>query len=162
MKQEQPIGVQGAEEGGAALRYEDREGDLPAEAEDGRFWRGLPAGDAYKAIFGDLRLDAHPKSDSVGPRDNATINMTEAIGQGGTSVTKDNRKFLCAINFEPLETATIEDSKLQRWTSYRVTGPISAKEVVVRFAGDEPGKPQTPMFLSPKEFYAWFRENVEG
>ncbi len=86
--------------------------------------------------------------------------MTDAIAHGSTSETKDGRKFICAVNFEPAEDATIEHSKLQRWTSYRVTGPISPKEVVIRFAGNEPGKPQAPMFLSPKEFYAWYREHV--
>jgi len=61
----------------------------------------------------------------------------------------------------PLPDTKVEDSFLKKATFVRVTGPVAAKEIVVRFAGKKPGQPEKKVkYFSPKEFYQWYRENV--
>ena len=134
---------------------------LPDVGEPGAFYRGLGAEDALRAAFGKLELDAHPRGQAVGSRDNASLNLIDAIPFAPTSETKGGRKFLCAIGFDALPAARVEDSFLGRFTSRRITGPVRASEVVLRFAGKEPGQPQPEVrYFAPQEFFEWYRDNV--
>lgn len=127
---------------------------LPDSIEPGTFYRGSRAEDALAAAFGKLELDAHPKGKVVGSRDNATLNLDEAIPAAPTSVTRDGGKFLCTIGFDPLPGARIEPSFLGRFTSRRITGPVQASEVVLRFAGKKPGRPQSEVrYFAPRDFF---------
>lgn len=134
---------------------------LSDAAEPGAFYRGLGAGDALRAVFGKLELDANPKSEVVGSRDNASLNLVDAIPAAPTSETRDGEKFLCAIGFEVSPTAKVEESFLGRYTNRRITGPVVAREIVLRFAGKEPGQPPAAVtYLSPQNFYQWYLERV--
>ncbi len=135
--------------------------NLPDWEEPASYYRGVKAEDALMAIFGELKLDAHPKKSVLGSRDNASLNPDEAIYFSPSSETKTGKKFLCAIGFDPLPTAKIEDSYLKRTTFARITGPVIAKEVILRFAGKKPGQPQKKVrFFSPKDFYEWYTKNA--
>ncbi len=139
----------------------DKVKTLPDWEEPGAYYRGVKAEDAFMAIFGELKLDAHPKEDIIGTHDNASVNHDEAVYFSPTSGTNKGKKFLCAIGFIPLPTAKIEDSFLGKSTFARITGPVLAREVVLRFAGRKPGQPQKRVkYFSPKEFYLWYKENV--
>jgi hypothetical protein len=129
-------------------------------SQPGLFYRGVKAEDAFLSVFGKLKLNAHPEGEVIGARDNATINMSEAVQFSRTSQTKANRKFLCAIGFDPLPNALIEKSCLGRATQFRVTGDVAATEVVVRFAGKEPGKPGKAILMSPQKFAKWYLKNI--
>lgn len=134
---------------------------LPDWPEACAFYRGLPAKDALMALLGELKLEAAPKEDVLGPRDNSTINSTEAIAYAPTSQTKKGKKFLCAIGFDPLPETIIKNSCLGQLTQFQITGPILSKEVIIRFSGEKPGQPGQVKFFSPKEFYQWYINNVE-
>lgn len=134
---------------------------LPDYVEPAAFYRGCKAEDAFRAVFGALRLEANPSGEVVGSRDNATVNLDEAIPVAPTSVTRDGGKFLCAIGFDPLPGARIEPSFLGRFTSRRVSGPVRASEMVLRFADKKPGRPQPEIrYFAPREFFEWYRDNV--
>jgi hypothetical protein len=128
---------------------------LSPEEEPGRFYRGVPVEDAIKALLGKLNLESEKD------RDNATINMDEAIYFARTSQTKDGKKFLCAMGFNPAPGADVKNSYLGRWTFFRVRGPVVPTEFFIRFAGKEPGKPSKKVkFFSPKEFCDWCQKNL--
>lgn len=130
--------------------------------EPGCYYRGVKIEDALKAIFGKLELDANPENGIIGARDNASLNIHEAVYFSPPSFTKNGRGFLCAIGFDPLPTAKVEDSYLKRNTFVRITGPVIAREVILRFAGKKPGQPQKKIkYFSPKEFYQWCKENIK-
>lgn len=134
---------------------------LPDWEESGSFYRGVKVQDALWAIFGKLELKANPKSGIVGSRDNASLNLHEAIYFADSSETKNGQKFLCAIGFDLLPGAKVENSFLGRSTFMRVSGPVRATEVVVRFAGKELGKPAKKVkYFSPKKFYQWYKEAI--
>lgn len=134
---------------------------LPDWTEPGTFYRGVKIEDAISALFGELKLEAEPKDDILGTRDNATLNLHEAIYFSPMSKI-GKRKFSCAIGFDPLPGAKIEESYLGRSTFKRVTGNVAAKEIVVRFAGKKPGQPSKKVrYFSPKEFYQWYLKNTE-
>jgi hypothetical protein len=124
------------------------------------FYRGVPVQDALPALFGKLKLNAYPKKDPVGSRDNAIINSIDAVAYGPTSKTKKGEKFICAIGFDTLPGTQIETSRLGRYNQFRITGPVVAKEIIIRFAGEK-GKPKKALFFSPKAFYKWYHQNVE-
>ncbi len=136
--------------------------DLPDWEEPGLFYRGLSAEDAFKGTRGELKINANPKGGTMGSRDNVSLNLHDAIylGHGG-SETKDGQKFLCAIGFDPMPRAIIEPSFLGRDTFMRFTGSPKVTEVILRFAGKQPGQPGKIKYFSPKEFYLWYRENFE-
>jgi hypothetical protein len=130
--------------------------------EVGSYYRGVNVEDALRAIFGELKLEAEPKEEILGTRDNASLNLHEAIYFSRSSETKDGKKFLCAIGFDPLPGSKIEKSYLGRNTFVRITGNVVAKEIILRFAGKKPGQPQKRVrYFSPKEFYQWCKENLE-
>ena len=134
---------------------------LSDEQEPGSFYRGVRAEDALRAIFGQLRLDANPRNDSLGTRDNASINLSEAVYFSRTSKTKTGKKFFCAIGFDPLSTTKVEDSYLGKENFVRVTGLVIAKEIIVRFAGKKLGSPaKENRHFSPREFCQWYQDNV--
>lgn len=134
---------------------------LSDQAEAAAFYRGLPAKDALYAAFGRLKLNAHPPGRIAASRDNASLNLAEALPFAPTSSTRDGRKFLCTIGFDPLPPAKIEDSFLGRHTSRRITGPVLAREIIIRFGGSTPGRPaEGPKFLSPREFYEFYLANM--
>jgi len=126
----------------------------------GSFYRGLNVEDAFLSLFGKLKLESDRTGGTIGQRDNATINSTDAIAYGRTSLTKDGKKFICAVGFDPVPGSHIESSKLGRWNQFRINGFIIAREVLVRFAGKKPGKPGRVQIFSPKSFYEWYKENV--
>jgi len=135
--------------------------NLPDWEEPGAYYRGVKAEDALKAIFGELELNANPKEDIIGSRDNASLNLHEAIYFSPSCQTKKGEKFLCAIGFIPLPGAKIEDSFLKRATFVRVSGPVVAKEVVVRFASKKSEHSEKRIkYFSPKEFFQWYKETV--
>lgn len=130
--------------------------------EVGSYYRGVKIEDALKAIFGELKLETEPKGEVLGTRDNASLNLHEAIYFSRPSETKDGKKFLCAIGFDPLPGSKTEESYLGKSTFVRITGNIVAKEIILRFAGKKPGQPQKKVLhFSPKEFYNWCKENIE-
>jgi len=134
---------------------------LPDWEEPGSFYRGVTAQEAVGGILGKLRIDANPADDPVGRRDNACLNLQDAIYLSRqTSQTKYGRKFMCAIGFDPLPGAEIEPSFLGRSTFIRFTGTPNITEIVLRFAGKEPGKPGQARHFSPKEFYEWYQKNI--
>lgn len=133
---------------------------LPDWEEPGSYYRGLKAAEALKAILGKLKLDAKPSGDPVGPRDNVTLNESDAIYFAEPSETKRGQKFLCSIGFDPLPGAVVEKSRLGKATAFGFSGPLQAKEVTIRFAGKEPGKPGRVRHFSPKDFYEWYRQNM--
>lgn len=135
---------------------------LPDWEEQGSYYRGVKVGDALKAVFGELKLDANPENDIIGSRDNASLNIHEAIYFSPSSRTAEGKGFLCAIGFDPLPIAKVEDSYLKRSTFVRITGPVIAKEVILRFAGNKPGQPAKEVkYFSPKQFYQWYKENIK-
>lgn len=134
---------------------------LPDYEEPGLFYRGLTAQDALSGVLGELRIDANPKGSKMGSRDNASLNPHDAIYLAHDfSETKDGRKFMCAIGFDPLPGAVIEPSFLGRDTFMRFTGWPKVTEVILRFAGKQLGQPGKIKYFSPKEFYLWYKENV--
>ena len=118
--------------------------NLPDSAEPGVFYRGVPAEDALSGILGKLIVEANPKGEShiLGPRDNVSLRLNEAIG------------------FNPLPGSNIEHSGLNRDTFLRYTGPIKVTEVALRFAGKESGRPSRVKIFSPREFVKWYKENM--
>lgn len=133
---------------------------LPDWEEPGSFYRGVKVEEALRAILGDVKLDANPKDEALKTRDNASLNLHEAIYFADSSETKKGRKFLCAIGFDTLPGALVESSCLGKSTFARISGPIKATEVVVRFAGEKPGNPAKKVkYFSPKEFYFWYQKN---
>lgn len=135
---------------------------LPDWEEVGSYYRGVTVEDALKAIFGELKLEAEPKEDILGSRDNTSLNLHEAIYFAPTSKTKDGKKFLCAIGFDPLPGSKVEESYLGRSTFVRVTGNVVAKEVILRFAGKKVGQPQkSVLYFSRKGFYKWCKKNLK-
>lgn len=127
--------------------------------EPSSFYRGLDIKDAFLSLFGKLKLESDP-GDIVGQRDNATINSVDAVAHGRASLTKDGKKFICAIGFDPMPGSSVESSKLGRWNQFRISGFVIAREIIVRFAGNKPGKPGKVKVFSPKSFYSWYIENV--
>ena len=148
---------QGIIEGG--FDFEKNE-NLPDSIEPGIFYRGVPATDALRGIMGRLIIDANPKDDVLGPRDNVSLRLNEAVSFAPSSQTKKGQNFLCAIGFNPAPGSNIEHSGLNRDTFLRFTGPIKVTEVALRFAGKESGKPRKVKHFSPREFVEWYRENV--
>ncbi len=137
--------------------------DLPDWEEPGLFYRGLTAQDAFRGISEELRIDADPPGGTMGSRDNVSLNLHDAIYLAHDfSETKDGRKFMCAIGFDPLPGAIIEPSFLNRDTFMRFTGSPKVTEVILRFAGKQPGQPGKIKYFSPKEFYFWYKENMES
>jgi len=135
--------------------------NLPDSIEPSAFYRGVPVKDALLSIAGQLIVDANPKDDILGPRDNASLSLNEAVSFAPSSQTKDGKNFLCAIGFNPLTGSNIEHSGLlNRDTFLRYTGPIKVTEVALRFAGKESGKPRKIKVFSPREFVEWYRENI--
>lgn len=128
--------------------------------ETGSFYRGLSVEDAFKGIGGKLFLESDPKGDVIGSRDNVSLKLQEAIYLAAPSVTKDGKKFLCAVGFDPLPGVQIEDSFLNKGTFRRLSGPVKVTEIVLRFAGRESGKPGKIKHLSPRDFYHWYHENI--
>lgn len=94
-------------------RFELEANKLPDYEEPGSFYRGLNIKDALLSLFGKLKLEAEP-DDLVGTRDNATINAMGAIAYGRAAETKDGKKFICAIGFDPLPETHVEPSRLGR------------------------------------------------
>lgn len=136
--------------------------NLPDWEEPGSYYRGVKAKDALKAVFGELKLDANPENDIIGSRDNASLNIQEAIYFSPSSQTAKGKKFLCAIGFDPLPIAKVEDSYLKRSTFVRITGPVIAKEIILRFTGNKPGQPSKEIkYFSPKKFYQWYKKNIK-
>jgi len=133
---------------------------LPDWEEPGSFYRGVKASEALEGIFGKLELSANPSGDPIGSRDNATLNEADAIYFANPSETKKGQKFMCSIGFDPLPGAVVEKSRLGKSTFFRFSGPLQAKEVTIRFAGKEEGKPGKVKHFSPKEFYEWYRQNM--
>ncbi|MBU3901354.1 hypothetical protein KJ590_00710 [Patescibacteria group bacterium] len=148
----------------SSFENENREkiNSLPDWEEPGLFYRGLTADDALKGIFGELKIDSNPKGSKMGSRDNISLNLHDAIYLGhNASETKDGRKFMCAIGFDPMPGAIIEPSFLGRDTFMRFTGSPKVTEIILRFAGRQPGQPGKIKYFSPKEFYLWYKENFE-
>jgi hypothetical protein len=137
---------------------------LPDYQEAPAFYRGLPAEDALKAIFGQLKLESKPekdpKKDIIGERDNAALSNRDAVTYAPTSIDKNGKKFLCAIGFDPAEKIEILPSCLGRLDQLRVNGKVKATEVIIRPAGKKPGQPSKVEFFSPKEFYCWYIKNI--
>jgi len=136
--------------------------NLPDSAEPGVFYRGVPAEDALSGILGKLIVEANPKGEShiLGPRDNVSLRLNEAVAFAPSSQTKNGQNFLCAIGFNPLPGSNIEHSGLNRDTFLRYTGPIKVTEVALRFAGKESGRPSRVKIFSPREFVKWYKENM--
>jgi len=134
--------------------------DLPDSIEPSAFYRGVPVEDALLGIAGQLIVDANPKDDILGPRDNASLSLNEAVSFAPSSQTKDGKNFLCAIGFNPLPGSSIARSGLNQDTFIRFTGPVKATEVILRFAGKESGRPRKIKIFSPREFVEWYRENM--
>ncbi len=136
--------------------------DLPDYEEPGLFYRGLTAQEALRGILGELKIDSNPKGGKMGSRDNVSLNLHDAIYLARDfSETKDGRKFMCAIGFDPVPGAVIESSFLGRDTFMRFTGEPKVTEVILRFAGKQPGQPGKIKYFSPKNFYLWYQENFE-
>lgn len=133
---------------------------LPDWEEPGSFYRGVTAEKALTAIFGKLELASNREGSMVGSRDNVTLNEADAIYFAKPSVTKKGRKFLCSIGFDPIQGAIIEKSRLGRATFFRFSGPLEVKEITIRFAGKEQGKPGIIRHFSPRGFYEWYKENI--
>ncbi len=134
--------------------------DLTDHQEAPTFYRGLPAEDALKAIFGRLELDSKPEGSSIGERDNTAFSSRDAIYYAPTSFGKNGKKFLCAIGFDPAEEVEILPSCMGKLDQLRINGRVRATEVMVRPAGKKPGQSGKVKFLSPKEFYYWYEKNI--
>lgn len=134
---------------------------LPDWEEPTAYYRGVKVEDAIKALFGELKLESEPRDEILGSRDNATLNLHEAIYFAPTSKL-GKKKFNCAIGFETLPGTKVEKSFLGRSTFVRITGNILAKEIIIRFAGKKPGQPQKKvLYFSPKEFFYWYEKNLK-
>ncbi len=137
---------------------------LPDYQKAPAFYRGLPVKDALRAIFGQLKLESKPekdlKKDVIRERDNAALSNRDAVAYAPTSIDKKGKKFLCAIGFDPAEEIEILPSCLGRLDQLRINGEIKATEVIIRPSGKKPGQPGRTKFLSPKEFYYWYAENI--
>jgi len=134
---------------------------LPDYQEAPAFYRGLLVKDAFKSLFSQLELKSNPKQDIIKDRDNATINDRDAIAYAPSSVNKNNKRFLCAIGFNPVGGIEILPSRLNNPNQFRVNGKVRASEIIIRPAGKKPGQPGKTKFLSPKEFFYWYRENID-
>ncbi|OGZ36011.1 MAG: hypothetical protein A3A94_00335 [Candidatus Portnoybacteria bacterium RIFCSPLOWO2_01_FULL_43_11] len=134
---------------------------LPNYQEPPCFYRGLSAKDAFKSLFGYLELCSKPEHDPIGERDNATLYDRDAIAFAPTSIDKKGKQFLCAIGFDPVDKIETLPSRLGRTNQLRINGKIRATEVIIRPAGKKQGKPGRTKFLSPKEFYNWYIENID-
>lgn len=139
--------------------FEETE-NLPDSIEPCVFYRGVSVKDALLGIMGKLIIDANPKDDILGPRDNVSLLLNEAVSFAPPSQTKNGKNFLCAIGFNPLVDSDIKQSGLNRDTFLRFTGPVNVTEVALRFAGKESGKPGKVKVFSPKDFVEWYRENM--
>jgi len=133
---------------------------LPEHQEAPAFYRGLPVKDALNALFGQLELNSKPEKSIRGERDNAAVSDRDAIYYAPTSVDKRGRKFLCAIGLNLLQDGKISPSCIGKLGQIRIDGRVIATEVIIRLSGKKPGSPQKIKFLSPKEFYYWYVENI--
>lgn len=126
---------------------------LDDEEEASQFYRGMKVREAFLALFGKLELRAE--------NDNVTVSLPDAIPYAPTSQDQKGNKFLCVAGIDMLPGAEIKNSHLGRTTQFQASGRAIARDIVIRLAGKEPGKPSKVIYMNPKEFLGWYDKNIE-